>query len=260
MERTEQVEIIKYEKEGSSSVTDTVVREHPLTILVNGTEVATLLCTPEDLESLAVGFLESEGLISDPECVKEVIISNRSRFCAIEYSGDFEVSLESFGKRVIRSGCSGEASFYLKNDMKGCRPVASDLTITPEAVLGLMKDFLKLDGLFKTTGGVHSAALAIDGHIALSAEDIGRHNAVDKIFGRCFRQGIDTSQAVMFTTGRISSEILIKCVRRNVPVIVSRSAPTSLSIGLADQMNVTLGGFARGSRMNVYTHGERIGK
>ena len=198
-------DIIRYDKEGSASVTDTVVREHPLTILVNGKEVATLLCTPEDIESLAVGFLESEGLITDPELIKEVVVSNRNRFCTLEYTGDIEVSLEAFGKRVIRSGCSGEASFYLKNDMEGCMPVTSALTITPDTVLGLMKDFLKLDGLFKTTGGVHSAALAIDGKIKMSAEDIGRHNAVDKIFGRCFREGINTEKAFILTTGRIES-------------------------------------------------------
>jgi len=259
VDRTEQTDIIRYDKNGKISVTDTIVREHPLTILVNGTEIATLLCTPEKLEELAVGFLESEGLISNPECVKDIILSSRNRFCAVEYSGDFEVSLESFGKRVIRSGCSGEASLYLKNDMKGCSPVPPGFKITSDSVLALMKEFLKKGELFRQTGGVHSAGLAKDGQITLSSEDIGRHNAVDKIFGRCFRKGIDTSEAVMLTTGRISSEILIKCVRRSVPVIASRSAPTSLAAGLADQMNVTLAGFVRGERMNIYTHPERIG-
>ena len=258
MDRTEQVGIARFEKGESSPVTDTVVREHPLTVLVNGKEAATLLCTPEHLEDLAVGFLESEGIITDAACLKDAAVSSRGRFCSVEYSGDIEVPLESFGKRVIRSGCSGEASLYLKNDMEGCSPVPCGFTVSPQSVCLFMKDFLKKGELFRATGGVHSAALVIDGRIVLMAEDIGRHNAVDKVFGRCFREHIDTSESVMFTTGRISSEILIKCVRRSVPIIASRSAPTALAVGLAGRMNVTLAGFVRGPRINVYTHSERL--
>ncbi|MFU8796917.1 MAG: formate dehydrogenase accessory sulfurtransferase FdhD, partial [Dehalococcoidia bacterium] len=112
--------------------------------------------------------------------------------------------------------------------------------------------------IFRTTGGVHSAALCDARDILLFSEDIGRHNAVDKIFGRCLLDDISTDDRIVVTSGRISSEILLKVARRNIPIIISKSAPTNLGLKLAGDLGVTLIGFVRGKRMNVYTHDWRV--
>jgi FdhD protein len=122
----------------------------------------------------------------------------------------------------------------------------------------LMKAFQHRSLIFRTTGGVHSAALCNNREIMLFSEDIGRHNAIDKIFGQCFEKGIHVDDYIVLTSGRVSSEIIIKIARRKVPILISKSAPTSSGVKLADELGITLVGFVRGSRMNVYTHNWRI--
>ena len=112
--------------------------------------------------------------------------------------------------------------------------------------------------LFKTTGGVHSAALADSEKLLYFHEDIGRHNAVDKIIGECLLNSTTTDDKGLFTSGRLSSEILLKAAKLKIQLIVSRAAPTSLSIELAETLNITLIGFVRGRRMNIYSHPWRI--
>jgi FdhD protein len=112
--------------------------------------------------------------------------------------------------------------------------------------------------VFKATGGVHSAALCEAKSILVFSEDIGRHNAIDKIFGECILKDIPTEGCLIITSGRVSSEILLKVARRNIPLLISKSAPTNLGVRLADDLGITLVGFARGRRMNIYTNGWRI--
>jgi FdhD protein len=112
--------------------------------------------------------------------------------------------------------------------------------------------------LFKATGGVHSAALADNEMLLYFYEDIGRHNAVDKIIGECLLNGTATDDKALFTSGRISSEIMLKAAKLKIQLIVSRAAPTSLSVELAEALNITLVGFVRGRRMNIYSHPWRI--
>ena len=128
---------------------------------------------------------------------------------------------------------------------------------TPE-VLALVNEVQHRSQIYRATGGVHSAALCDTKDILVFSEDIGRHNAIDKIFGECILNDIATDDHIIITSGRISSEILLKVAKRNVPLIVSKSAPTNLGVRLADDLGVTLVGFVRGKRMNVYTHAWRI--
>ena len=125
-------------------------------------------------------------------------------------------------------------------------------------VVNLMREFQRSSYLFKRTGGVHSAALCRREEIEIFAEDIGRHNAIDKVFGESLLKDIQTEDKVALTSGRISSEIVIKVLRRGVPILISLGAPTDLAVSLAEKMRITVIGFARGRRMNVYTHGFRI--
>ena len=237
---------------------DLIVKEIPFTILVNGQEIVTLLCSPDKLEYLAVGFLLSEGLIKSDTQIKSVNIGKDGHYANVELGGDFQVPQDFFQRRLISSGCGRGSSFYNPRDTLNCEPINSDIQIKYKQIIDLMKEFQEKSSLFKKTGGVHSAALCNLGEIEIFTEDIGRHNAIDKIFGECLLKGIPTEGKVILTSGRISSEILIKTAKGKIPIIISRAAPTDLAVDLAEKLNLTLIGFVRGKRMNIYTHNYRI--
>ena len=132
------------------------------------------------------------------------------------------------------------------------------MEVPAQDVFTLAGEFQHRSHVFRTTGGVHSAALCDTKSILLFSEDIGRHNAIDKIFGECLLQDIPTDDRLIITSGRISSEILLKVAKRNIPILISRSAPTDLGVKLADDLGITLLGFVRGKRMNAYTNDWRI--
>ncbi len=132
------------------------------------------------------------------------------------------------------------------------------MTVSASQIFALAKKFQLSSETYRSTGGVHSAALCNNTGILVFAEDIGRHNAIDKIFGRCLLDGIPTDDCMIITSGRIASEILLKVARRHIPLIISKSAPTELGVRLAGDFGITLIGFVRGKRMNVYTNDWRV--
>ena len=255
---TEKFSILKLTERGSSSIDDVVAREFPLTIILNNQELVTLLCSPMNLRHLAVGFLFSEGLLKSKDEIKKIIVDDRRGVVRVDTEGDTELASDALFKRFITSGCGRGASFYSAIDAQDQVKVESRLEISTLEVLALVHEFQHRSQVYRSTGGVHSAALCDIRDILVFNEDIGRHNAVDKIFGACILNDIATDDHILITSGRISSEILLKVAKRNVPVIVSKSAPTNLGVTLADDLGVTLVGFVRGKRMNVYTHAWRI--
>jgi len=258
MDNTEKLTIIKITEADRVKTEDVVTREFPLTILFNDNELVTLLCTPADLGYLAIGFLASEGLIISKDEIKRLLVDEKRGIARVESSEASPLADDIVFKRFISSGCGRGASFYSAADVKDQAPVESQVKISAGGVFALMKQFQQASELFRATGGVHSAALCRGQEVLAFAEDIGRHNAIDKIFGRCLLEDISIEDAVIVTSGRISSEILLKVVRRNIPVIISKSAPTDLGVKLAKDLGITLIGFVRGRRMNVYSHGERV--
>ncbi len=258
MSLSEKTNITRIDGEEKKEIEDLIVRELPLTVMVNDNELVTLLCSPGELNYLACGFLLSEGIIRGRDDVKSINAGKNNNYINIELQKGVEVNRDIPGKRIISSGCGGGGGFYSLQDIENCKPLDSDIRINKDDVLSLMRELDKKSVLFRDTGGVHSAALAASGGIEVFSEDIGRHNAVDKIFGKCLLNSISTEDRIILTSGRISSEILIKVVKRGVSVIVSRSAPTDMAVKLAKKLKVTLVGFARGKRMNVYTHPKRI--
>jgi FdhD protein len=136
--------------------------------------------------------------------------------------------------------------------------IESKIQISAQDILAMVKEFQQRSEVFKVTGGVHSAALCDTKSILLFNEDIGRHNAIDKIFGECLLKDIMTDDHVVITSGRISSEILLKVAKRNIPILISKSAPTDLGVRLADALGITLLGFVRGKRFNAYTNYSRV--
>ncbi|AEG59038.1 formate dehydrogenase accessory sulfurtransferase FdhD [Desulforamulus ruminis] len=251
------INIVKIKGDKILHTEDPIVREVPVTLFLNGREFVTMVCSPEGLEELAVGFLCSEGLLQSPEDLNNIQIDYENGTVHIEaLEGESE---KKFLKRNITSCCGrGRPVFYFVNDAKSMNKITTPLLVTPGQVWNLSDRLEEMSVLFQQTGGVHNAALCAPTEVILFYEDVGRHNAVDKIFGRAFLNGISLEDKILVFSGRVSSEIVIKVGKMGLPVIISRSAPTDLGIEMAEKLGITIVGFAKGERMNVYTYPERI--
>ena len=254
---TEKFSILKFTEKGSSNIEGKVAKESPLTIILNNQELVTLLCSPTNLRYLAVGFLFSEGLLKSKDEIKKIIVDNERGVVRLETVEGKEFTQDVLFKRIISSGCGRGASFYSAADATS-QKVESQMKISADEIFMLVKEFQHSSEVYLSTHGVHSAALCDNKIILVFGNDIGRHNAIDKIFGKCLLENILTNDRMIITSGRISSEILYKVAKRGIPIIISISAPTNLGVRLADDLGVTLVGFVRGKRMNVYTHAGRI--
>ncbi len=251
------IPILRLTEEGRNNIEDMVAREFPLTIVLNNQELVTLLCSPADLKYLAVGFLFSEGLLNSKDEIKKVLVDERRGIVRVETEESVELARDVLFRRLITSGCGRGASFYSAADASG-QKIESQVEMSAHDVFTLVGDFQHRSHIYRTTGGVHSAALCDTKSILVFSEDIGRHNAIDKIFGECILKDIPTDERVVITSGRISSEILLKVAKRGIPIVISKSAPTDLGVRLANDSGITLVGFVRGKRMNIYTNSWRI--
>ncbi|MFC2019567.1 formate dehydrogenase accessory sulfurtransferase FdhD [Chloroflexota bacterium] len=247
----------RFSGEDKSSVQDMVVREFPLTVILNNRELVTLLCSPGKLKYLAIGFLFAEGLLKERSEIKQILVDAKKGVVRVATVAEEEPDSELFSKRFITSGCGRGATFYNAADATS-QKIESPMTISATDVYALVNQFQHSSQLYRATGGVHSAALCSHKDIIVFAEDIGRHNAIDKIFGECILNDIATDDRMIITSGRISSEVLLKVAKRGIPILISKSAPTDYGVELADTLGVTLISFVRGKRMSVYTHQQRV--
>lgn len=254
----EKVPILRLTEESRNNIDDVVAREFPLTIILNNQELVTLLCSPKNFDYLAIGFLFSEGLLESKEEIQKILVDDQRGVVRVETKADKALANDLIFKRLITSGCGRGASFYSAADVQQQAKIESRMEISTGKVLSLVREFQQRSEIYRTTGGVHSAALCDTQSILVFNEDIGRHNAIDKLFGECVLKDIPTDERMVITSGRISSEILLKVARRRIPIIISKSAPTDLGVKLANDLGITLLGFARGKRVNAYTHDWRI--
>lgn len=254
--RYKQVQAVRIREEAVEIIEDTVVTESPLTVYFNGEELVTLLCTWEYTDELAVGFLHSEGFIKTRADIDDIRVDHKNGTVTVT-GRSAVIARQTFLKRYITTGCGKGTSFYHLTDAV-IKPVAADFKVASSEIHALMLQAQRRSDLFKTTGGVHSSAICSRNEILFFREDIGRHNTVDKLIGRCLLDDIETGDKILITTGRISSEILIKTANTGISVIASRSAPTELAVRHAGDLGVTVAAFVRGGRMNIYTHHERI--
>jgi len=229
-----------------------VPAEELITLYVNGQPLVNLMCTPTHLEELALGFLFNEGLVGGPDEVAALGLCGGGRCVDVWLEHDVETPQ----LRTITSGCSGGTTF--RDAASVHHQIESGLRITPQQVTQLIQEFAKMTALYRRAGGVHGAALAEGEQILCTAEDIGRHNTLDKIAGICLRQGRSMRGCVLLTTGRVSSEMMSKVARMGVPVVISHTSPTSLSIQLARAWCITLIGYTRRRTFRVYTGEERV--
>ncbi len=255
MDLIERFKITKLDKGEFIEVEDSVIREFPLRIHVNGDELVTLVCTPEYMDELVVGYLFSEGLVMDTDAVSSIKLEEESIYVNLQ---DEIYIKDELKHRVITSGC-GKSTIYTDLTGSGLKKVRAKLEIEHNDIFKLIKNLYSQSRLFKATGGVHNSLLAAaDGDLEIFREDIGRHNTVDKIIGHMILNRVHPGDKILLISGRISAEILLKTARMKIPILISPSAPTDLAVRLAYRLGVTLVGFARGKRMNIYTHTERI--
>ena len=239
---------------GPAQTIDGAVPEEALScISVNGQELATFMCSPTHLDALALGFLYNENIIQSTADVRSLRVSASSS-CVDVWLQDSSVELPN--RAIITAGCGGGVTFDDLSQQH--EPLESALRLSAGALAELMREMHLGSVLYQQARGIHTAAPARDERILLLVEDIGRHNCLDKLAGLALQQQIATRDCVLFTSGRISSEMLNKARRMEIPLVCSRTSPTNLSVALAESWQITLVSYLRQNRMRVYTHHERV--
>lgn len=235
-----------------------MVKEVPFTVYLNGSEIVTLLCTGVDLKVLALGFLKSEGLIVERSKLAGVEVDREGKFARVQTAEETALAQSLLGKRTVTSGCGKGSTFYTSLDALRSRKITAPIQIGEGEILRLMKSLHEHSDLYRETRGVHNCGLAAGGEIQVFKSDIGRHNALDMIIGTCFLEGMPTGDKILLTTGRITSEILIKTAKVGIPAVVSLSSATSLAVTLAEELNMTIVGRVRAGAMVIYSGAENV--
>ncbi|MGM8364916.1 formate dehydrogenase accessory sulfurtransferase FdhD [Virgibacillus sp. W0181] len=241
-----------------TSFNDQVATEYPLTIFLNGNEFATIVCTPIHLRDLIVGFLASEGMIRQADEIKDLTIDHDRGFAYVMLNKSLDDYEHDHSKRFIGSCCGKSRQFYFKSDVKTAKTITTKTSITAGQCLALIQSMQDNSGHFQETGGVHNAALCTRDRLITIRTDIGRHNALDKVYGHILENRVPLRDKVIVFSGRISSEALLKVAKIGVGIVISKSAPTDLALKLADDLGITAVGFVRNDKMNIYTHPHRI--
>ena len=229
-----------------------VVREQPLTVSVNGERFLTLLCSPTKLDALVVGYLWMEKVIASTSEVTGLELSEVDGNAAVTLSHPVELPTE----RILTSGCGGGITFRI--DHRLFPKLHSSRRITPGALSDRMKDLFAAAVQYQRSRGIHGAALTDGERLLVVAEDVGRHNAVDKVKGEALLRGIPTEDLILLSTGRISSEMLLKAARMGVPVVASRTSPTEMAMasrpGEKQDVNAPIGRGHRNSGSLLCQH------
>jgi FdhD protein len=250
------VRITRCDRDSREAVDDWIVREERFDLHLNGRHLVALVCLPCDLDAFIAGFLVNEGILGPPYGIRIEVDMEAGRIAA---SGEFsEQAIEDFlAKRTLTSGCGGGVAGSDIAEPTRCLKVDTDLRVSRDTISAFMRVLRDEASLYQSTGGAHIAALAdVEGRLLLTAEDIGRHTAVDKVIGKAVLSGLDPRRTLLFCSGRLSSEITIKAIHARTPLLVSRAAPPISRC--AARRFLHAGRIARGRRMNIYSVPERI--
>ena len=235
---------------------DEIAKEWALTVMVNGEQCATIVCTPDDIKELIIGFLASEGIIRKLSTIKDLKVDETKGFAYVELT--FPVMLEERTERWIGSCCGKSREFYLKQDARTAKTINSNMKLSIHKAYQLMEEFDSVSDIFSRTGGVHQAALATNDGMIKAFIDIGRHNALDKLYGYILKNHIPLKDTCILFSGRISSEVVLKVSKIGIGLLLAKSAPTDLALKLAHDLQITAVGFVRRDKLNIYTHEYRI--
>jgi FdhD protein len=235
-----------------------VIGEIRFSIFVEDRELVTLMCSAWQLKPLVIGFLYLEGLIESVDDVQMLRVCAEDRLADVRLANGFP---DVPPRKILTSGCTGGVSFgkYL-DQIEQFRVAAEDVRVAPGRMYELLRALYDHSNLYRQSGGVHTSILVERDGVAprLVAEDIGRHNTLDKLQGMALLEGIPTRGGVILASGRISSEMLFKAAIMGVPIVGSRTSPTNLALAVAERLNITVCGYIRQGSMNVYTHPDRI--
>lgn len=236
-----------------------VAVEINLKINIDGKELIRFASSPVDCDDLAIGFLFTEGIISSIDEIDHIIKNeNDYRINIILSEKNKNVVKDWTDSKTMSSGCGQGVISNLDRRRKNLKPVEFKVNTNVKTLTGLFKHLVNNSEWYDRTGCIHSVSLfSNDGNVIIR-EDIGRHNAVDKVIGCALQCKFDLNNTILYSSGRISSDMMLKAARAQLPVVVSKTAPTSLAIDIAEESGITLIGFARGRRLNIYTHPERI--
>ncbi len=242
------------EGEAVRQVEGGVIEEQLLSIYVNGQSLATMMCSPVQLEALAVGFMYNEGIIESAEEIGHLQLNLPGSVIDVLLEHD-EIKLPR--RMILTTGCGGGVTGQELS--KTQPPLESGFVTAPALINRLMRGLQGAATLYNAVRGVHTAVLGDETGLLLCAEDVGRHNAVDKVAGQALLDGIATRDRILLTSGRISSEMLGKARRMGIPIVASRTAPTSVTVELAEAWSICVIGYVRQGGMRVYTHSWRLG-
>ncbi|MCL1936034.1 MAG: formate dehydrogenase accessory sulfurtransferase FdhD [Defluviitaleaceae bacterium] len=247
--------IVKYDKNGISNIEDPIVKELRANLMINEELYLSMMALPQDFDELAVGFMFAEGLIKSIDDIERIESTCTGNIFV--YTKE-PIQVNEDDKRVLVSGCgSGSVSMEFLNELNLPQLVGNQ-TFSYNEIINMMKKFNKQSEIFNKAGGCHSAALRFKDGTDIFFEDIGRHNAVDKVVGKALMEKRSIEDCALLVSGRISSEIVLKTIKLGIPVLISQSGPTAMSLALAKKTNMTLIGFARAFRFNIYSGAFRV--
>lgn len=244
----------------AQKTTDYVAEEKPLHIFLNRTRYVTIFCSPSKLKEMAVGHAICEGIVKSIGEIEGIDLKEEQGVCRINLKPDVKLGdrlkLSQNFSRVIFSACGSKTPYQ---PTVGLAKVRSDLKVKAEIVLNCVNRLNFIAETFRKTGGVHVAAIyKSDGTLVTFAEDVGRHNAVDKTVGSSILEGINFDDCFLALSGRLTGDIVFKAARAGLPIVASMAAAIDSGISIAKDASITLVGFARGKRVNIYTFPERI--
>lgn len=252
-----EMDVVKLKNGKVIKTGDNIATEIPFTINANETEIATLLCSPVNLKELTYGFIYTSGFIKSIKEIRSFSMDTAQWTASVELENMPEHSLME--KRLYTSGCGKGILYSSITEIAYRQTIENDMTINSSQVTSITKWFQHCSGLFQKTGAVHTAALSIKGcNPEIFFDDVGRHNAVDKVIGKALMDGIDFSEAILVSSGRTSSEILQKARACGIAINISRGAPTHQTVLRARDMGITVIGFARSINFTIYSNEERI--
>ncbi len=260
VEQMKEFPIVKWRSGERGKARASIPREFSLTVFFNQVPLVTILATPNQLRELAVGFLYTEGFLKGRDELERAELKLRQGEVWVE-SRDKQGGLSRLLDQRplgITSGCGKGVTFSHPSRLKGLRKLTSKLTISPDRVFELMKKMFSQASLYRRGGGIHCSALCDRERVIAFSEDIARHNTIDKILGQCLLEGIKPEGKILLTSGRLSSEMLLKTLRARIPLIASHTSPTNLTVELGEKFGVTVIGYLRAGRMSIYTHPRRI--
>jgi FdhD protein len=254
---TKEVLIERVDYDGVEFIEDYVIKEEKVEFYLNGNKFLSVMTIAQNQDAHIIGFLLSEAVIKEYDDIKSVTISEDGLKVEVIADVSEEGYANLFKEKTLTSGCcigvTGNAEKVFD-----CSFINTDFSVDAKDILNNMKEFNTPTELFDQTGCVHTAELVLEDSTVYKSEDIGRHNAIDKVIGLACMDRKDIKKSILYASGRLSMEMVVKCVMHKIPIVVSKAAVTFQGIKSANEHGVTLIGFARNGKMNVYTHSGRV--